>query len=108
MGIDSVWQAWATHVVPRHGTPEVLITDKSQEFKATTWRTYLKQIGVEHRTTTPVHPQSNGRIERFNRTLKELLADSVNNYTPDWEDRLGDCLATRPFFLLYGRRVEHR
>ena len=45
-----------------------------------------------------------------------MLAKSVNNYTPDWEDRLGDCLAAyrvsvsdvtghTPFFLLYGRRV---
>ena len=112
----SVRQAWATHVVPRHGAPVVLITDNGQEFKATAWRTYLKQLGVEHRTTTPVHPQSNGRTERFNRTLKELLAKSVNNYTPDWEDRLGDCLAAyrvgvsdvtghTPFFLLYRRRV---
>ena len=92
----SVWQALATHVVPRHGTPEVLITDNGQEFKATAWRTYLKQLGVEHRTTTPVHPQSNGRTERFNRTLKELLAKYVNNYTPYWEDRLGYCLYGRP------------
>ena len=40
----------------------------------------------------------------------------MNNYTPDLEDRLGDCLAAyrvsvsdvtghTPFFLLYGRRV---
>ena len=56
----SVWQAWATHVVPRHGAPEVLITDNGQKFKATAWRTYLKQMGVERRTTTPVHPRSNG------------------------------------------------
>ena len=28
----SIWQAWATHVVPRHGTPEVLIMDNGQEF----------------------------------------------------------------------------
>ena len=110
----SVWKAWATHVVPRHGAPEVLITDNGQEFKATAWRTYLKQMGVEHRTTTPVYPQSNGRTERFNRMLKELLSKSVNNYTPDWEDQLGDYLAAyrvnvsdvtghTPFFLLYGR-----
>ena len=110
------WQAWATHVVPSHGAPEVLITDNGQEFKATAWRTDLKQMSVEHRTTTPAHPQSNGRTERFNSTLKELLAKSVNNYTPDWQDRLGDCLAAyrvnvsdvtghMPFFSLYGRRV---
>ena len=47
--------------------------------------------------------------------MKELLAKFVNNCTPDWEDRLGDCLAAyrvsvsdvtghTPFFLLYGRR----
>ena len=112
----SVWQAWATYVVPRHSAPEVLITDNGQEFKATAWRTDLKQMGVEHRTTTPVHPQSNGRTERFNSTLKELLAKSVNNYTPDWQDRLGDCLEAyrvnvsdvtghTPFFFLYGCRV---
>ena len=69
------------------------MTDNGQRFKAPACRTYLAQWGVEHRTTTPVHPQTNGRIERFNQMLKELLAKSVNNYTPDWEDRLRDCLA---------------
>ena len=112
----SVCQAWAIPIVPRHSTSEVLITDNGQEFKATAWRTYLKQLGVGHRTTTPVHPQSIGRTERFNRMLKELLAKSVNNHTPDWEDQLGDCLAAyrvsvsdvtghTHFFLLNGRWV---
>ena len=46
--------------------------------------------------------------------LKELMAKSVNNFAPDWENRLGNCLAAyrvsvssvtgyTPFFLLYGR-----
>ena len=34
---ESVWQAWATSFVPRHGIPEVLITDNGQEFKARYW-----------------------------------------------------------------------
>ena len=44
-----------------------------------------------------------------------MLAKSVNNYTPRWEEKLGDCLTAyrngvsavtgyTPFFLLYGRR----
>ena len=44
-----------------------------------------------------------------------MLAKTVNNYTPNWENKLGDCLAAyrnsvssvtgyTPFFLLYGRR----
>ena len=51
----SVWQAWVTHVLQRHSTHEDLITDNCQEFEATTWRTYLTQSGVEHRTS--FHPQ---------------------------------------------------
>ena len=112
---ESVWNAWATQFVPRHGTPELLITDNGQEFCAKAWVNYLKKLGVIHHRTSPVHPQSNGRVERFNRTLKEMLAKTVNNYTPNWENKLGDCLAAyrnsvssvtgyTPFFLLYGRR----
>ena len=112
---ESVWNAWATQLVPRHGVPELLITDNGQEFCAKAWVDYLKKLGVIHHRTSPVHPQSNGRVERFNRTLKEMLAKTVNNYTPNWENKLGDCLAAyrnsvssvtgyTPFFLLYGRR----
>ena len=112
---ESVWNAWATQFVPRHGVPELLITDNGQEFCAKAWVDYLKKLGVIHHRTSPVHPLSNGRVERFNRTLKEMLAKTVNNYTPNWENKLGDCLAAyrnsvssvtgyTPFFLLYGRR----
>ena len=110
-----MWNAWANLFIPRHSVPEVLITDNGKEFCAKAWTDYLKKLGVEHRRTTPVHPQSNGRVERFNRTLKEMLAKAVNNYTPRWEEKLGDCLTAyrnsvsavtcyTPFFLLYGRR----
>ena len=116
---ESVWNAWATQFVPRHGVPELLITDNGQEFCAKAWVDYLKKLGVIHHRTSPVHPQSNGRVERFNRTLKEMLAKTVNNYTPNWENKLGDCLAAyrnsvssvtgyTPFFLLYGRRRYNR
>ena len=79
---ETVWNAWANLFIPRHSVPEVLITDNEKEFCAKAWTDYLKKLGVEHRRTTPVHPQSNGQVERFNRTLKEMLAKAVNNYTP--------------------------
>ena len=72
-------------------------------------------MGVEHHRTTPVQPQSNGRTERFNRTLKEMLQKLVNNASDRWEGQLITAmLAYRtsvstttgytPFFLLYGHR----
>ena len=50
---------------------------------------YLQQHGVDHRHTTPVHPQSDGSTERFNRTLKSMLEKLVNNNIANWDDRLG-------------------
>ena len=66
----SVWTVFATDFLPRYGEPEILITDNGKEFTARDWELYLAQLGVKHNVTTPVHPQSNGKTERFNRTLK--------------------------------------
>ena len=111
----SVWDAFTNLFLPRHGVPEVIISDNGGEFTAIDWERYLQQIGVDHRHTTPVHPQSNGRTERFNRTLKSMLEKLVNNNTANWEDRLGEALLAyrtsvstihghTPFHLMYGRR----
>ena len=110
----SVWEAFSNHFVSRHGVPEVLITDNGGEFTALEWEQYLQDLGVDHHRTTPVHPQSNGKTERCNRTLKEILQKLVNNQQHQWEDRLGEALMAHrisvstttghsPFYLMYGR-----
>ena len=112
---QSVWDAFTNGFLARHGVPEVLITDNGGEFTALEWERYLKQLGIDHHRTTPVHPQSNGRTERFNRTLKEMLQKLVNNASEKWESQLNTALLAyrtsvstttgyTPFYLLYGRR----
>ena len=114
---QSVWNAFANYFIPRHGIPEILITDSGKEFTAHEWERYLAQIGVKHNVTTPVHPQSNGKIKRFNRTLQEILQKLMNNNPAAWEDKLGRCIVCipkcsfgndnghTPFFLLYERHA---
>lgn len=113
---ESVWAAWSDQFLPRHGVPEVIITDNGQEFCAKDWEEYLKQLGVDHRHTTPIHPQSNGKTERFNRTFKQLLGKAVNNLPSTWPDKIGACLTAyrnsvssttgfTPYYLLYGRHA---
>ena len=71
-------------------------------------------LGISHRHTTPQHPQSNGKTDRANKTIKCMLAVAVNNQVNMWEDRLGDVLMAylisvssvtgySPYFLIYGR-----
>ena len=110
-----VWDALANDFFPRHGFPEVIIADNAQEFQATELRQYMREVCIDYRHSTPYHPQSNGKIERFNRTLKEMLAKMVNNVSRNWEYELATALTAyrisvsnttgfTPFFLLYGRK----
>ena len=64
---------------PRHGFPEILLTDNGGEFIALDWRECLRNLSIDHRKITPYNPQCNGRSERFNRTLKELLAKFLSS-----------------------------
>ena len=43
---------------------------------------------IEHPTTTPVHPQSNGLIEGFGKSIKELIQKAVINVPSRWESVL--------------------
>lgn len=108
-----VWEAFMTHIVSRYGLPEVIITDKGGEFRAIEFDKFLSECGVRHNVTTPYHPQSNGRTERFNRTLKSILAKLIRNDIPEWEATLPEALwayrtswhastGNTPYHLLYG------
>jgi len=112
---ETVTDKFVNDFFPRVGEPEILITDNGLEFNEREWLAYLREIGVEHRTTTPVHPQSNGRIERFNRTLKEMLRKLINGKRLDWEKKLPMALKAyrisvstvtgfSPFHLWHARR----
>ena len=60
-------------IVARYGTPSVLITDNGGEFTSTPFKKWLALSGIEHHLTSPYHPQSNGKCERFNGTLQNLI-----------------------------------
>ena len=112
---ESVWKVLANQFFPVHGAPEVLLSDNGLEFKAHAFTQYLKELGIDHHFTSPQNPRCNGKIERFNRTLKEILTKAINNQSSTWEDHLGDTLwayrisinsvtGYSPFYLLFGRQ----
>ena len=76
----------------------------------------LDNFQITHNFSTPYHPQTNGLVERFNRTLCESLAKlSIN--TNEWDKYISPVLFAyrtskqsttkiTPFYLTYGREAK--
>ena len=47
-----------------------------------------KLLDIQKTRTTPYHPQSDGMVERFNRTLEALLSKFVDHNQKDWDEHL--------------------
>ena len=77
-------------------------------------REVYKLLGLKKVNTTAYHPQTDGLVERFNRTLTDMLSKKVALSGKDWDIQLPYVLfayrasaqhstGESPFFLLYGR-----
>ncbi len=57
----------------RHGRPDRLLTDNGGQFTSFATRAFLVERSVDHTTTRPRHPWTNGRIERLFGTFKRTV-----------------------------------
>ena len=48
---------------------ERVLTDNGSCYRSRSWREHLAADGIEHKRTRPYRPQTNGKVERLNRTL---------------------------------------
>lgn len=56
-----------------HGLPSQIVSDNGPQFVSAEFNTFLKLNGIQHLTSAPYHPRTNGLAERFVRTMKAAL-----------------------------------
>uniref|UniRef100_A0A803K005 Gypsy retrotransposon integrase-like protein 1 n=1 Tax=Xenopus tropicalis TaxID=8364 RepID=A0A803K005_XENTR len=102
------------HMFTRTGIPKEILTDQGTPFMSRVMKELCKFLQIKQLRTSVYHPQTDGLVERFNKTLKGMLKKVVDKDGRNW-----DCLlpylmfAIRevpqastgfsPFELLYGR-----
>ena len=105
------------HVITRHGAPHRLLSDQGSQFLSKVMQRVYHLLGINKRQTTAYHPQCDGLVERFNRTLTQMLSMVIDTDNTDWDRMLPLVLfayntsrhtATHftPFELLYGRQAK--
>ena len=75
-------------IFTRHGVPSELLSDRGASFLSKLLQVYLV-MGIHKANTTPYHPQTDGLVERFNRTLLAMLSKTVESGGRDWTDVRG-------------------
>ena len=101
---------------PRFGAPLQLLIDNGPENVNKIMKKTLKDLNVDHVTTSFYHPQSNGKVERFYRTMYDVLAKKIGNNEQSWDIYFNQMLAAirfhvsettkfSPYYLLYNRDV---
>ena len=76
-----------------HGvTVERVLSDNGSAYRSHAWRDACEDLGIVHKRTRPYRPQTNGKIERFHRTLGDGWAyacfyestEQRNDALPSW------------------------
>jgi transposase InsO family protein len=105
------------HIVSTFGKPRAILTDNGEEFRSYAYENFLQRLGIEHLHTSPYHPQTNGRLEKFNDTLVQMLARLSAPDTQDqWDEYLPDALLAHrshtnpstkhsPAFMMFGHEA---
>jgi transposase InsO family protein len=115
---SGVAQAIVSQIVSIHGVPHKILTDQGRNFESNLVNEVTKLLGINKVRTTPYHPQGNGMCEKFNGTLKNILATMVNSDGNDWDSCLSMALwfyrtkphsatGASPFEMLFGRQPRH-
>jgi hypothetical protein len=98
-----------------HGIPKVIISDRDVKFTGNFWKDLFKGLDTQLNFSTAYHPQTDGKTERTNQILEDMLRMYVMDRPGKWEEYLylvefaynnhyQASTKLSPFEILYGRK----
>ncbi|KAI8519844.1 hypothetical protein Bbelb_031010 [Branchiostoma belcheri] len=102
--------------VGQHGVPDQIHSDQGSQFESQLVAELCARLQISKTRTSPYHPQGDGQVERFNRTMKNILAKALAGREHDWDLLLPHVALAyntsvhsttkfTPYFLVHGREA---
>jgi len=98
------------------GLPKAIQSDQGSNFMSGTLQQVMQELGIKQYTSSAYHPQSQGALERFHQSLKNMMKSYCYEQGKDWDEGIHlllfavreavqESLGFSPFELLFGREV---
>ena len=98
----------------RHGIPITVMSDNGPPFNSESFHEFSDEWDFNHITSSPHHPQSNGKVENAVKTCKLLLKKARDDKQDpllsilEWRNTPTEGIGASPAQLLLGRRTRTR
>ncbi|GFT99129.1 integrase catalytic domain-containing protein [Trichonephila clavipes] len=108
-------KAFFDNYIVHRGCPHKLVVDNATYFKSSELVEFCRVMGIHKRHISSYSAHVNGRVEKPNQSLANILA-SISQNTNDWDEQLPHTMLalnsaihgatyTSPFFLEHGRDI---
>ena len=85
---ELVAKAFLHHFIVIFGCPLEVHTDQGSNFTSDLFLSLCELLEISKTRTTPYHPSSNGQVERYNRTIVQIIRCYIDGKIGNWDQDL--------------------
>jgi transposase InsO family protein len=112
--VIDVARVFVREVIHLHGIPKKIILDRDSKFTSRFWTSLQSTLGTQLNLSTSYHPETDGKAERVNQVMEDMLRMYVMDNQTQWEKYLPlvefaynnnfhSSIIMPPYEALYGR-----
>ena len=109
---DYLFRGWIKH----YGCPRTIHSDQDRHFKSALFKEVCALLQTGKTRRSPLHPRSDGMVERANRTVYNILSKLISENQRDWDQHLDfkvmdynstvhESTGMSPHRLVYGEKM---